>query len=169
MKAFIRLLISGTLLLALLGGCATPGHRAKQNPAAFHRLSPSDQKLVLKGKIRPGLDRDAVYIAWGPPDWKLQGGKGQEECESWIYYRDLTTYLPISSYDMISPSGVALEPRFSLGLNTGINDGGLGRDGFLYAPRVLITDVRFKRADFRHGLLHNYSILRNGHYLTPHP
>jgi hypothetical protein len=169
MKATICLPICCVLLLSLLAGCATPGRRAKQNPAAFHRLSPSDQRLVLKGNIRPGMDHDAVFIAWGPPDWKLQGGKGQEECESWIYYRELTTYQPFNSPDAYSPSSAFLEPRFTLGLRAYGVAGGLGSNGFLYAPHVLITDVRLKRADFRSGKLHNYSIRHGAHYLTPRP
>ena len=151
------------LLLLLLTGCATPGRRARQNPAAFHRLSPSDQKLVLHGKIRPGLDKEAVFIAWGKPDWKLQGGKGEEECESWIYYRETTVYEPFSSEDAYSPF---LQPRFSLGLRTYDLSGGLPSDGFLYPPRVRIADIRFKRADFRSGRLHNYTVKRGSHYLT---
>jgi hypothetical protein len=169
MKANIRLLICGALALALLAGCATPGRRATRNPAAFHRLSPSDQRLVLKGKIRPGLDKDAVYIAWGAPDWKLQGGKGQEECESWIYYRELTTYQPFNSPDVFSSSAGWLEPRFNLGLHSFDIEGSTGSDGFLYAPRLLVTDVRLKRADFRSGKLHNYYVKRGAHYLTHEP
>jgi hypothetical protein len=169
MKLTIRLLICCALVLPLLAGCATPSRRAQQKPTAFHKLSPSDQKLVLNGKIRPGMDRDAVFIAWGPPDWKMQGGKGQEECESWIYYRELTTYQPTTSYDIPSPSAPFLEPRFTLGLHPMDAPGGLGADGFLYAPRIMITDVRLKRADFRWGYLHNYSIRRGSHYLTTEP
>ena len=169
MTATIRLPTSCALLLLLLSlaGCATPGRRARQNPAAFHRLSPSDQKLVLKGKIRPGMDHDAVFIAWGKPDWKLQGGKGQEQCESWIYYRELTTYQPFSSVDTLSPSSIILQPRFALGLRAYDVAGGLGTDEFLYSPRALITDISFKRADFRSGRLHNYSVQRGVHRLTP--
>jgi hypothetical protein len=167
MNVTIRRIICCVLLLPLLAGCATPGRRAKQNPTAFHRLSPSDQKLVLKGNIRPGMDHDAVFIAWGPPDWKLQGGKGQEECESWIYYRELTTYQPFGSADTHSASSAFLQPRLTLGLRTYDAGGGLGSDGFLYAPRALITDIRLKRADFRNGKLHNYSVRHGAHYLTP--
>ena len=166
MNAIIRLLAC-CLLIGALAGCATPARRATQNPAAFHKLSPSDQRLVLKGKIRPGLDRDAVFIAWGAPDWKLEGGKGNEECESWIYYRELTTYLPISSYG--TQLGVDfLEPRFELGLSAYGPDAP-GSDGSLYSPHVMISDVRLKRADFRDGRLHNYSVRRGSHYLATVP
>jgi hypothetical protein len=166
MKANIRLLIYSALMLSLLAGCATPGRRAQQNPAAFHRLSPNDQRLVLKGRIRPGLDKDAVFIAWGEPDWKLQGGKGEEECESWIYYRELTTYQPFSSPDTFTSSAGLLEPYFNLGLRSFDMEDHPGSDGFVYAPRLLVTDVRLKRADFRSGKLHNYYVKRGAHYLT---
>ncbi len=170
MKDAIRRFIFCVLALGTLAGCATPGRRAQQNPAAFHRLSPSDQRLVLKGKIRPGMDHDAVFIAWGKPDWKLRGGKGQEECESWIYYRERTTYAPFTSADTVSPDADFLQPRFVLGLRSAADVGGdLGSDGFLYAPRVLIADVRLQRADFRFGKLHNFSIQRAAHYLTGKP
>ena len=165
-SAFCRFIIC-VLVLGTLAGCATPGRRARQNPAAFHRLSPGDQKLVLKGKIRPGMDHEAVYIAWGKPDWKLQGGKGQEQCESWIYLREVTAYSPFTSDDTLSSSADFLQPRFALGLRTTADiSGDLGSDSFLYAPRLLITEVHLKRADFRYGKLHNFSLQRGAHYLT---
>ncbi len=166
MNVTIRLFVCCALVLGGLAGCATPGHRAKENPVAFHKLSPSDQRLVLKGKIRPGLDRDAVLIAWGPPDWKLQGGKGNEQCESWIYYRELTTYLPFNSYDAGWQTDDVLQPRFELGLHSFNATGGFGSSDFLYSPHVMLADIRFKRADFRYGKLHNFEVRHGLHHLT---
>ncbi len=162
-------LIACCVALAFFAGCATPERRAQQHASTFKKLSPKDQQLVLSGKIRPGLGRDAVYIAWGEPDWKMQGGKGKEECESWFYYREITAPLPMSAYD-IHPVSVSLSgPDYSFGIRPEYGFGGIGSSGFFDMPRPLVVDVRFKRADFREGSLKHYEVRRGSHSLLPVP
>jgi hypothetical protein len=55
-------------LLALLAGCANPGARIKDNPAAFSGLPPEQQALVQKGEIGLGMPEAAVELALGRPD-----------------------------------------------------------------------------------------------------
>ena len=73
-------------LLPLLAGCsATPAARAQEKAAAFGRLSPADQRLVLSGNVRPGLDRTAVYIAWGGPSQTQAAGPAEGPWDAWLY------------------------------------------------------------------------------------
>ena len=74
----------------VFAGCDTPGGRARCHPGAFGKLSPEDRRLVLAGKARPGLDKTAVYIAWGEPDAKRQVGNGKDPAEAWLYRRQPT-------------------------------------------------------------------------------
>jgi hypothetical protein len=87
--------------VALLAGCSTPQKRAEERPEAFARLSKTDQKLVLNGQVREGLDTDAVYVALGRPSRKARGSENGVAYERWIYsrvisepvrYRHLGTY-----------------------------------------------------------------------------
>jgi hypothetical protein len=72
--------------LLFLTGCSTVQDRIAQRPAAFQSLSPSDQALVQQGKIREGMSRDAVYIAWGAPNQRGEGRRGGKSIENWIYF-----------------------------------------------------------------------------------
>lgn len=81
----------GLLALAalLLGaaGCSTPLTRSQERASTFERLKPEDQRLLLQGKIREGLDEDAVYIALGKPSRVTRGQKEGRREFSWIYSR----------------------------------------------------------------------------------
>lgn len=61
-------LVPFALALALLAGCANPGARIKDNPAAFSGLPPEQQALVQKGEIGLGMPEAAVELALGRPD-----------------------------------------------------------------------------------------------------
>jgi hypothetical protein len=77
--------------LLLLGGCETVQDRIVQRQAAFQSMSPSDQALVQEGKIREGMSRDAVYIAWGAPNQRGEGRQGGRSVENWIYFNPTST------------------------------------------------------------------------------
>ncbi len=74
----------GSLLL-LLSGCFTPQTRARERSAALRQLSPADQQLVLSGRIREGLNKDAVYIAWGAPSRTPVYHLRQRSFDFWFY------------------------------------------------------------------------------------
>src|SRR3954464_8411077 len=86
-----RRLILQALMLGALGlgftltSCTTVDTRIAERPDAFHRLSASDQALVQHGRIREGMSRDAVYIAWGPPSARVPGRNRGHVVEVWIY------------------------------------------------------------------------------------
>ena len=72
--------------LLLFTGCESVQDRIAQRSAAFQSMSPSDQALVQQGKIREGMSRDAVYIAWGAPNQRGEGRNGSRSVENWIYF-----------------------------------------------------------------------------------
>ena len=79
-------LLSGVLLLTFaLAGCTTISTRIQEHPQAFQSLSPTDQALVQQGKIREGMSREAVYIAWGAPGVRVPGRNRGHIVETWVY------------------------------------------------------------------------------------
>ena len=149
-------------MIGSLVGCATPAGRAHRQAAAFGRLSPADRRLVLRGRVRPGLGQDAVVIAWGRPDEKYEaagrgGSKETSSREVWIYRRQLTVYAPIGSYDQWPPGSRLVPPGVGLLESPGFGFGGSGDEGWLlYHPRVVYTDSYIRRVVFVDGKLKNY-------------
>src|SRR6187455_1078008 len=86
-----RRLVLQALMLGAIGfglsltGCTTVETRIAERPEAFRRLSPTDQTLVQQGRVRDGMSRDAVYIAWGPPSQRVPGRNRGRFVETWIY------------------------------------------------------------------------------------
>jgi hypothetical protein len=92
-----RLIFQALVLTAACGaffltGCATTQSRISQNPEMYQRLSPGDQSLVQEGKIRNGMSREAVYLAWGGPDQKTTSSVHGRPAETWVYTG--TSYYP---------------------------------------------------------------------------
>jgi hypothetical protein len=85
-RIFQALGICAISLSFILAGCSTVDSRIQEKPAAFQRLSASDQALVRDGKIREGMSRDAVYIAWGEPSEHAPGRNRGQIVDTWIYY-----------------------------------------------------------------------------------
>ena len=97
MKAFTRL-STVVFLSVLLAACSTVQTRIKQSPDTFHALSVSDQDLILHGKIRQGMSKNAVWLAWGRADSISHGSAGGHDFETWAYL----TYesQPVCGYGM---------------------------------------------------------------------
>lgn len=75
-------------LVAVLAGCVTPStveSRIQERRAAYDAFSPEVRQLADAGRIRPGMDFDAVYIAWGKPDEVLASGDQRGEFVTWVY------------------------------------------------------------------------------------
>lgn len=81
----------------LLAGCATSTveKRRQERPAAYANLSPEFRSLVDQGRIKVGMSKDAVYIAWGKPSEVIQGESSSGPIETWLYYG---SYLQEYSY-----------------------------------------------------------------------
>jgi len=77
------------LLSALfLASCAdtTPlDRRIAKNSAMYGQLSEEEKHLVTAGRIREGMRKDAVFIAWGPADNISHGEKDGKTVETWYY------------------------------------------------------------------------------------
>ncbi|MCU0788679.1 MAG: hypothetical protein MUC91_10900 [Verrucomicrobia bacterium] len=87
----VPFLVKHALLLLLpllfLAGCKTStiDSRKQERAAAYARL-PADQRAdVDAGRIRVGMNTDAVYISWGKPAQILQGGTEQGQFTTWLY------------------------------------------------------------------------------------
>jgi outer membrane protein assembly factor BamE (lipoprotein component of BamABCDE complex) len=69
------------IALALLAGCSTTESRSKDKQVSFDRLTPRQKSDVLDGKVAVGMNTDAVFIAFGPPERVAKEGKS----ERWTY------------------------------------------------------------------------------------
>ena len=86
-------LLTTTLAGALFfGGCATPEKRISENPDLYHSLPARQQQLVAQGQIGPGMSKNAVWIAWGGPEQKVNGYARGNATENWVYF--ITTTYP---------------------------------------------------------------------------
>jgi hypothetical protein len=88
---------SGLVAVLLLSQCvAGPQRRIERNPQLFNQLSARDRQLVTSGVIREGMNRDAVFLAWGRPDQVTVGTSRGKEIESWTYVGER----PVRTYNM---------------------------------------------------------------------
>jgi hypothetical protein len=86
MKTTRNLLRASAVVLAvLMGGCATPESRIRENPQAFARLTPPQQALVRAGQVAPGFDMDAVRLALGDPDHVMVVTSASGRRQIWRY------------------------------------------------------------------------------------
>ncbi|HEX8280300.1 MAG TPA: hypothetical protein VF551_02895 [Chthoniobacterales bacterium] len=82
----LALTVSALAFTFALTGCSTTQSRIAERPEVYNRMSSSDQALVTNGRIREGMSRDAVYIAWGAPNESAPGRNRGSSVETWIYY-----------------------------------------------------------------------------------
>lgn len=87
-RSIQRALAAGAIacVLLLVSGCSTPQTRISERPQVYQSLTATDQALVSQGKIREGMSKDAVYIAWGAPNQRAEGRNRGRAVETWIYF-----------------------------------------------------------------------------------
>ena len=75
-------------MLCLACGCATNTveTRKQERYAAYSGLPPEARGLVDQGKIKVGMNMDAVYIAWGKPSQILRGESSAGSIVTWLYH-----------------------------------------------------------------------------------
>ena len=162
MARFIHAACLAIIVLAVMTGCTTPAKRAREHSAAFGKLAPADQRLVLCGRVRQGLAREAVLIAWGVPDLKneagsLKDGKERAAVEIWTYRQQVTTHAAIASYDQWQPGNTLVAPGMLRFTARGYGFGGIGYEGWLLGrPRIQYTDSYVRRAAFVNGKLDSF-------------
>ncbi len=124
---FQALLVGAVLLF--ITGCTTLETRIQERPAAYAALSSNDKVLVQQGKIREGMSKDAVYLAWGPASGRIPGRNRGRIVETWVY--DATT-----AGDYEGPFFYGA--RYGYGLGYGFYGGGrrsrFARGRFFYDP-----------------------------------
>ena len=74
------------------GGCATPESRISENRDLYNSLPARQQQLVAQGQVAPGMSRNAVWLAWGAPEQKVNGYARGNATETWVYYTTTTAY-----------------------------------------------------------------------------
>jgi len=105
-------LATGALILT---SCSTPETRISDHPDLYQSLSARDRALVSQGQIRPGMSRNAVWLAWGSPDQKIIANMRGHPTETWIYvYYATYPYYPY--YGPYEPYGPGI--GYSLGYTT---------------------------------------------------
>jgi len=75
------------LPLLLLAGCKTStiASRVQERSAAYDALPADFRADVDAGRIRVGMNPDAVYMAWGKPAQILEGGTEEGHVTTWLY------------------------------------------------------------------------------------
>lgn len=79
---------SSIVALATLAlcSCGSPvERRIKRNPGVFEKLSEPDKAAVRGSRIREGMDKSAVFLAWGAPARITEGKKNGKDYERWTY------------------------------------------------------------------------------------
>ena len=113
MRKKIIIPATAALFALVFSSCATnntPTTRISKSPEIFQQLSPSDQELAKQGKVKEGMTKNAVLIAWGEPSKINKGSKDGAGFEKW-YYATST-------------------PVYNSSVSVGIGHGGFGRRGF---------------------------------------
>jgi hypothetical protein len=80
--------ILALLAVTVLCGCSrsTIQTRSQERAATYGSLPSEVRELVDQGRIKSGMTRDAVYIAWGRPAQILTGeGPNGVTTETWLY------------------------------------------------------------------------------------
>jgi hypothetical protein len=83
-----------------LAACSTVDSRIQEKAAVYSSLSPRDQALVKSGRVREGLPKEAVYIAWGAPAQIRSGSRNGHPYEAWVY----TTLKTVFANDYFYPT-----------------------------------------------------------------
>lgn len=92
MKCFLRL-CAGLALAGLVISCTSARERRiTNNPQIYQSLTTSDQLLVQQGRIREGMTKEGVFLAYGRPDSVAQGRQKGSSVEQWTYMSTQPVY-----------------------------------------------------------------------------
>jgi hypothetical protein len=102
----IRKFFGLAVAVVVLGGCATPAHRIRGQPALFASFPPEAQALIREGRIDLGFDPGMVEMALGAPTDVYRTRNEQGEETVWTY-RDIALDDPSPYYYGPYPYGPA--------------------------------------------------------------
>jgi hypothetical protein len=140
----------GLLLAIGLSSCAAPiERRIASNPEIYTKLSENDKILVSQGRLREGMTKEAVFLAWGRPDRVGHGRAQGSAIERWTY--------------------VAQRPIYTHSVGLGIGMGhGYGRYGYGYGgvwdpfwmggPSVAYIPYPAATVDFRNSRVSSFMV-----------
>ena len=90
----MKLAFACLIPILLMASCAVPSTQTRiaKNSSMYSKLSPEHRRLVAAGDITKGMNKDAVYLAWGTPSkiYKLEEEGSAKE--RWIYTRSQPAY-----------------------------------------------------------------------------
>ena len=143
MKVLLQTTAAALAVIAL-SSCASsnPASRVASHPALMEGLSGEHRNLVLQGRVKEGMNKDAVFLAWGRADEITRGSEGGRESELWRYVALKPVY----------HTSIGMSMGFGRGYNRygryGRNCGGFYGDPFFetgpdYVP-VTAAVVRFR-------------------------
>lgn len=106
------------LVAALLSGCAGNSieSRKMERASAYSLMPPEMRADIDAGRIRVGMNEDAVFMAWGKPSQILESETEAGHIVTWLY-----------------EGGWMQEQRYWAYRN-------FGRDNDAWVERVLVTD-----------------------------
>lgn len=110
-----KIVKASILIFSLLwAGCATSTieTRRKERFSTYTALPPELRQLVDQGKIKIGMNTDAVYIAWGPPTEILESESGQGHTTTWVYHGQWMQESRYWTYREISRDGTTFLERY---------------------------------------------------------
>lgn len=144
------------LFLVSCGG--TVQSRIEKNPELYQKLSTKHKVLVEKGRIARGMDKEAVFLAWGKPARVSDGENSKGRFERWNY----TTLEPIYTHGFHGSFGRRYYRRGNhYGSRYGYSPG--FSSNVHYIPRDSArVDFRNNRvADWQRGDHRGHSLYRN--------
>ncbi|MDB5976468.1 MAG: hypothetical protein JWR07_3228 [Nevskia sp.] len=74
------------LAATLLGACATPDTRIRQNLGVYNNYPPAVQEKIRAGQIDIGFTPDMVNLALGEPDRKFSRTSAEGNSEVWAWH-----------------------------------------------------------------------------------
>lgn len=106
------LFVLGALLL--IAGCTTSTVESRRNErlAAYQALPAGQKAMVDQGQIQVGMNKDAVYIAWGPPAETTSAGDQNGATETWLYYGSYLQETRYWNYREVRRGGIAYLERY---------------------------------------------------------
>ncbi|HEY2573549.1 MAG TPA: hypothetical protein VGH65_05745 [Verrucomicrobiaceae bacterium] len=93
-----RHLLPAAAGMLLLANCSSPATRISKNPDLYHGLSEPHKALVQQGRITEGMNKEAVWLAWGRADRVATGSRGGRPYERWSYTGYEPYYSPTIGY-----------------------------------------------------------------------
>ena len=76
---------AATCLFANCTTTSTPAGRIERNPSMYSSLPSSHKRAIQSGQLVEGMNKNAVYLAWGRPSGIKEGSAYGKKLEKWRY------------------------------------------------------------------------------------